>query len=130
MDIENRLKEICATLQNKKEALLESLNHDSQISFSNDSGDKIIAINELLNYFNIILNEKWFLYPDDRKPILETLESELEHRVHSLLQRHNLKTNIANREFVRLIIPILEKYNGAFSIPDYVKKPLTTTSNL
>lgn len=130
MDIENRLKEICATLQNKKETLLESLNHDSQVSFSNENGDKIIAINELLNYFNIILKEKWFLYPDDKKPILELLQGELQNRIHCLLQRHNLKTSIANREFARLVIPILERYDENFSIPDYVKNPLTATSNL
>ena len=130
MGLQKRLKEIIATLQNQKETLLEGLNHDSQVSFSNDNGDKIIAINELLNYFNIILNEKWFLYPDDKKPILELLQGELQNRIHCLLQRHNLKTSIANREFARLVIPILEKYNPEYFIPDYVKKPLTTTSNL
>ena len=123
MDKSNLIR-IIGLLNLKKESFISEIKTNKRTDFKNDTGSKIIAVNELLGYFADLIEH----YDDDS--YLELLKNELEYRVQSLLLRQELATQIANREFARLVIPILEKYDGNFSIPDYVKNPLTATSNL
>ena len=123
MDKSNLIR-IIGLLNLKKESFISEIKTNKRTDFKNDTGSKIIAVNELLGYFADLIEH----YDDDS--YLELMKNELEYRVQSLLLRQELATQIANREFARLIIPILEKYNPEYFIPDYVKKPLTTTSNL
>ena len=123
MDKSNLIR-IIGLLNLKKESFISEIKTNKRTDFKNDTGSKIIAVNELLGYFTDLIEH----YDDDS--YLELLKNELEYRVQSLLLRQELATQIANREFARLIIPILEKYNPEYFIPDYVKKALTTTSNL
>ena len=115
---------IISFLNLKKESFISEIKTNKRTDFKNDTGSKIIAVNELLGYFADLIEH----YADDS--YLELLKNDLEYRVQSLLLRQELATQIANREFARLVIQILEKYNPEYFIPDYVKKPLTTTSNL
>ena len=123
MDKSNLIR-IIGFLNLKKESFISEIKTNKRTDFKNDTGSKIIAVNELLGYFTDLIEH----YDDDS--YLELLKNELEYRVQSLLLRQELATQIANREFARLVIPILEKYNPEYFIPDYVKKALTTTSNL
>ena len=123
MDKSNLIR-IIGLLNLKKESFISEIKTNKRTDFKNDTGSKIIAVNELLGYFADLIEH----YDDDS--YLELMKNELEYRVQSLLLRQELATQIANREFARLVIPILEKYDGNFSIRDYVKNPLTATSNL